>query len=81
MVLMIASPRGDSEGHWDIHLRLGQAAPKGFSLHGLNLKGLDPNYGGRWNAGSNIRGGGTNLAPEKYGEKLSELLDMHFGGA
>jgi len=81
MVLMIASPRGDSGGYWDIHLRLGPAAPKGFSLHSLDLKGLDPNYGGRWNAGSNIRGGGTNLAPEKYGEKLSELLDMHLGGS
>lgn len=37
-------------------IRLGPKAPDGMSLHTLGISALDPNYGGRFNAGSNKRG-------------------------
>lgn len=30
----------------------------------------DPHYGGRWNAGSNGRGGGTHIPPRIYADLL-----------
>ena len=33
------------------------------------IKLFDPNYGGRWNAGSNGRGGGTSLEPRNICSK------------
>ncbi len=60
---------------WEVRLRLGKAAPLGLNLQKLNIKGLiDPGFGGRWNAGSNERGGGTALDPKFYCQEVDRLL-------
>ncbi len=52
------------------------AAPPGFTLFSLNLnENLDPKVGGRWNAGSNKRGGGTSMPLEDYIAELNVLLE------
>ena len=57
-------------------MRLGLAAPAGFSLHALKTDDFDPDYGGRWNAGSNKRGRvGTLLSPETYAANLARALN------
>ena len=53
-------------------VRLGAGAPQGMTLQGLGIETFDPAYGGRWNAGSNKRGGGTTLQPAQYAERLRE---------
>ena len=73
-VVMLAIP-GTDPGRWKMKLRLGQAAPDGLSLSMLGLEEFDPRYGGRWNAGSNRRGGGTNMDPERYAAEVAERLD------
>lgn len=68
VVILACSPRLEGPEKWNAKLRLGRAAPAGFSLHDPQLKELDKDYGGRWNAGSNRRGGGTSLPYEIYAE-------------
>lgn len=63
--------------HHDSHevkIRLGLAAPKGMTLFNLGISTIDPNFGGRWNAGGNRRGGGTRLQPQDYLNRLEQLL-------
>jgi hypothetical protein len=60
---------------WDIKLRLGNAAPAGLNLQTLGVTSFDSAYGGRWNAGSNKRGGGTALFPEQYADGILNLLE------
>lgn len=38
----------------------------------LNSLPFDPAFGGRWNAGANVRGGGTDLTLEEWLERLQE---------
>jgi hypothetical protein len=71
-VILMASRRPKQEEGWNIKLRLGNAAPDGFNLHTLKLEEFDPKYGGRWNAGSNKRGGGTRLATEQYARRIAD---------
>ena len=59
---------------WNVKLRLGQAAPAGLSLHDLKLSAWDKNFGGRWNAGSNKRGGGTDIAPVDYAAQVAHCI-------
>lgn len=74
-LLMLAIPCREPAGSWKVKLRLGPAAPDGFTLSQLGITEFDPRYGGRWNAGSNRRGGGTTMPPERYAELVSERLD------
>jgi hypothetical protein len=55
-------------------LRLGTRAPEGFTLHDLHMTDFDPAYGGRWNAGSNARAGGTTIPPARYAEEVRQRL-------
>ena len=55
-------------------LRLGAAAPEGFTIHDLHMMELDPAYGGRWNAASNARAGGTAIPPTRYVEEVRGRL-------
>jgi hypothetical protein len=55
---------------WQLKIRLGLAAPEGLSLQAMEIEAFDPGYGGRWNAGSNSRGGGTDIEPEAYRQRL-----------
>jgi hypothetical protein len=67
-LIMIA--RRTRTGRWINKLRLGLAAPPGASLHRLGLHEFDPGFGGRWNAGSNRRSGGTKVSPNWYVREL-----------
>lgn len=74
-IIMIASPLETDPKKWEMKLRLGVNVPAGFILDKkLIVSKLDPNYGGRWNAGANKRGGGTNMNPEEYAKKLDEVF-------
>ena len=70
-IIVSASPSDDDR--WRVKVRLGLAA-KGFTLNDLELHSFDHAFGGRWNAGSNNRGGGTELPPEVYASKVAQAL-------
>jgi hypothetical protein len=74
-VIVIFTPRPGEAGRWNVKFRLGNAAPEGLSLEQL-VKPLDLGYGGRWNAGSNKRDGGTNETPETYAVLLIERMQQ-----
>lgn len=65
MIILTCEP-GKTEDTWVARFRLGKAAPAGFTILDLNLSEFDQAYGGRWNAGSNKRGGGTTLPLAEY---------------
>jgi hypothetical protein len=72
--ILLMYPRRDDASRWEAKIRLGAAAPRGSSLHHLGITELDRNFGGRWNAGSNTRNGGTSMGPEEYAFKLRQHL-------
>ena len=74
VLIAIASPHPTNAGMSEVKVRLGKAAPKGASLHALNIPSFDPNFGGRWNAGSDKRLGGTGLTIEEYGSMLRSSM-------
>lgn len=73
-IVMLASPHRKFPERMQVSLRLGLGAKDGLSLHDLNISGFDPNFGGRWNAGSNTRGGGTTLTTEEYAKIVGQAL-------
>jgi hypothetical protein len=73
-LIMVAQPRGHTRERWNVKLRLGHAAPPGFTLHSLGIQNWNPAFGGRWNAGSNKRGGGTGIEPRDYANRLLAML-------
>ena len=83
VIIMLASPLSQNAQRLEVKLRLGRAAPAGLSIHALSIRAFDPAYGGRWNAGSNKREGGTSLAREEYVARLCASLDawMNRGGS
>lgn len=70
-VILLAVPMDGRPDRWEAKLRLGTAAPPGFSLHDLGIGEFDPAFGGRWNAGANRRAGGTALPVERYAAELA----------
>lgn len=66
----MALPREDVPRRWNVKLRLGNAAPPGFTLHDMKIPNWNPAFGGRWNAGSKKRGGGTSIEPRDYANRL-----------
>lgn len=74
VIVLTASPHPREPGRWQVRLRLGSSALEGLSLHDLRIPDFDEGYGGRWNAGSNKRDGGTDLAPERYRAYLAKAL-------
>lgn len=77
VVIMLASPHREHPERWTMKVRLGKAAPPGLSLHSLRLHDWDPAFGGRWNAGSNKRGGGSAMGPAEYADRLRQRLQEH----
>lgn len=73
-LIMAAQPREDRRDRWNVKLRVGHAAPRGFTLHSLGIQNWNPAFGGRWNAGSNKRGGGTSIEPRDYANRLLTKL-------
>jgi hypothetical protein len=62
--------------HTTSRLRRGLAAPDGFTIYDLRIpEAIDPNYGGRWNAGANRRGGGTTLSPSEYALRVQQQYE------
>jgi hypothetical protein len=66
VAILLAMPSKQGVNPHDMKLWLGNAAPEGLSLQSLRINEFDPAYGGRWNAGSNRREGGTNIKLEEY---------------
>ena len=56
-------------------IRLGMAAAAGCSLQRLGIVSFAPAFGGRWNAGSNKRGDGTDIAPADYAANIADELE------
>jgi hypothetical protein len=67
--IVIGMPRDD--GKRNMKVRLTPASPAGTSLSQL---GLGEGFGGRWNAGSNKRGGGTHMTAAEYAQQVSKKL-------
>lgn len=72
-VILLASRMRDSD-LWQMKLRLGSHIPDGLTLHALRISSFDPGFGGRWNAGSNKRAGGSALLPDTYAAHVRALL-------
>lgn len=72
-LILVSLPMG-AGARREMKLRLGVAAPPGLTLHSLRIEEFDPAFGGRWNAGSNRRSGGTALPVEAYVAALEERL-------
>jgi hypothetical protein len=69
-VIVLASPMPDGSGKWEVKVRAGNQFPPSWSLQDLQLD----SFGGRWNAGSTKRHGGSNLGPEAYAQDVAERL-------
>jgi hypothetical protein len=80
-VIVFASRRPGSAERWNVKLRLGAAAPPGSSLLKLGLEGYDRNIGGRWNAMSNKRLGGTVADPDDYAAEVARRFGLLAGPA
>jgi len=74
VLILLAVPRPNESGTWIMKLRLGARAPEGFTIHDLHMTDFDPAYGGRWNAGSNARAGGTTIPPARYADEVRRRL-------
>ena len=72
-LIMLFSPRLNEPSRWNCKARIGNAAPPDFSLPRV-MQAVDSNYGGRWNAGSNKRGGGSAANPEIYIASIIERV-------
>ncbi len=73
-LIVVACPRPGVLGEWIVKVRLGSAAPPGMTLHSLAIKKFDPEFGGRWNAGSNKRGKKTILHPDAWLEAMHQRV-------
>ena len=73
-LILLAVPKPNEPGTWIMKLRLGPRAPQGFTIHDLHMTDFDRAYGGRWNAGSNARAGGTTIPPATYAEEVRRRL-------
>lgn len=74
-VILLMNRLPQDRARWQVKVRLGLQAPTGFALSDLQIDQFDPAYGGRWNAGSNRRGGGTVLQPKEYAAALVARLE------
>lgn len=59
---------------WEIKIRLGAGAPAGANLFAMGVLQAEPKFGGRWNAGSTKRAGGSSDAPREVALRLDKLL-------
>ena len=75
-LIVVASPHPDYPERWGIKVRRGEAMAEGRTLDDLALDRFDPAYGGRWNAGSTKRGGGSGVRVENWERGLVERMDL-----
>jgi hypothetical protein len=76
-VFLTVEPDRDGSGLNIMRLRLGKGAPEGMTLFDLSVERFDPNYGGRWNAGANKRGGGSSIEVSTYADLLAGALEQY----
>ncbi len=69
-IIISAAPMAN--GRWETKVRLGLAARKEETLFSLHISRLEPAFGGRWNAGSTKRSGGSEIDPIVLAERLVE---------
>ncbi|HEX5072034.1 MAG TPA: hypothetical protein VFW03_02440 [Gemmatimonadaceae bacterium] len=81
VLILLAVPKPNEPGRWVMKLRLGARAAEGFTIHDLHMTEFDRAYGGRWNAGSNARAGGTTIPPAVYAEEVRRRLARAIGVA
>ncbi|MFZ2970519.1 MAG: hypothetical protein WA063_05190 [Minisyncoccia bacterium] len=79
IIFMTFSPHKEYPEKLEARIRLGIAGiESGINLSKLGIESaIDANWGGRWNAGSDKRGGGTDLSCEEYAYKLNDLLQNY----
>ena len=63
---------------WETKIRLGLAAPAGVSLFQLGVGTAEPLFGGRWNAGSTKRAGGSPVTPRAVARRLADEINARF---
>lgn len=80
-VILLFYRHKDNKNKWEVKFRIGNNVEKGFSLHKLGINAVDSVYGGRWNAGSNKRGGGTGLDPDRYVVDIAKLVDLYLSSS
>lgn len=73
-LIVVATPYDGRSLRRVIKVRRGRATPEGVTLDDIPLKAVDPAYGGRWNAGSTKRGGGSPMVAEEFVRRLAALL-------
>jgi len=61
-------------GLWETKARLGLAAPAGSSLFAFGIAEAEPLFGGRWNAGSTKRAGGSLRTPREVATRLAHFI-------
>jgi hypothetical protein len=71
-IIISASPMPD--GKWETKVRLGLAAKMNESLFSVPISRFEPAFGGRWNAGSTRRSGGSEIDPFVWAQQLAEEL-------
>ena len=84
LIVIVGKP-GPTSTTTTTGMRLGLNAKHGMTLFDLDITGtIDPNFGGRWNAGANARGGGSSMHSEEYVERIVhavqqwKLKGLHF---
>ena len=75
--IVSGTPMRDGSGLWENKIRLGSGAPDGVNLFSMGVLQVEPMFGGRWNAGSTKRAGGSSAAPREVALRLSELLAVY----
>lgn len=73
-LIVVGSPHPENRDRWAIKVRRGFAMPEGRTLQDLDIEGFDAAYGGRWNAGSTRRGGGSVVETGEWVEGVVEHL-------
>ena len=73
-IIVSGTPMPKDAGLWETKIRLGLAAPEGASLFALGVLKAEPTFGGRWNAGSTKRAGGSRVPPGEVARRLEEML-------
>lgn len=73
-VMLLSVPHPHVTGHRSTRVRLTPHAPAGLSLHSLPLIDIIPGYGGRWNAGSNKRSGGSAKSMDVMAREIEGIM-------
>lgn len=73
ILIITFSPRPGEAAKWNAKFRLGNAAPANLEIERI-IKPIDAGFGGRWNAGSNKRGGGSTIPPNEYANAVLTSL-------